>query len=182
MDTLKVQKGEKTIEYENKYFHVYSQDADFGTFSKKHYVAKFGSKACLLILDQGNVLLARQYRFLIDRSVWEIPGGKVEDGEDASVSAVRECEEETGIRGSNIKPLIDYPQGLDAVSAHAFIYYTEEFGCIKEFTSNPKEVDKIQWVPLAQCIEMIRAGEIQDYFTMVAVLYYQHLVNSGEVR
>src|SRR3989338_1290697 len=110
MSTVKVQKGPKVVEHQNKHFYVYSQEVNFGSFSKKYYVTQHGTKACLLIVHHDSILLARQYRFLVDRTVWEVPGGRVEEGEDAAVSAVRECEEETGIRGLNVKTLIDYPQ------------------------------------------------------------------------
>lgn len=175
MDIVKTQKGKKIVEHQNKHFYVYSQEVDFGPFSKKYYVAEYGTKACLLIVHNHSVLLARQYRFLIDRPVWEIPGGKVEDGENAAESAVRECEEETGIRGLNVKPLIYYPQGLDCMNAGARLFYATEYECVKQFKSNPAEVDMIQWVSLNDCMEMIKQGEILDHCSMMALLYYQHL-------
>ena len=178
MDSAKTQKGKKIIEYQNKYFHVFSQEVNFGLFSKKYYVTQFGIKACLLIINQDSVLLARQYRFIVDRPVWEFPGGKVEEGEDAALSAVRECEEETGIRGLNVKPLINYSVGLDCSSTIVQLFYTTEFEYVKEFTPNPMEVDMIKWVPFNQCMEMIRTGEIPDHCSIISLLYYQYLKNA----
>lgn len=182
MDTVKVQKGTKIVEHRNKHFHVYSQEVNFGSFSKKYYVTQYGTKACLLIVDRDSVLLARQYRFLVDRPVWEIPGGRVEEGEDAADSAVRECEEETGIRGRNVKPLIHYPQGLDCMSAGAQLFYTTEFKKVKEFTSNPAEVDMIKWVPFDDCMGMIKQSEVLDHFSIIALLYYQYLRNAAQIK
>ncbi len=179
MDMVKVQKGKKIVEHQNKHFYVYSQEVNFGSFSKKYYVTEYGTKACLLIVDNHSVLLARQYRFLIDRPVWEIPGGRVEEGENATESAIRECEEETGIRGLNVKPLIYYPHGLDCMSASAQLFYTTEFERVKEFTSNPMEVDMIKWVPFHDCMEMVKSGEILDHCSMITLLYYQYLKNTG---
>lgn len=175
MNTVKVHKGEKIVEYKNKHFYVYSQEANFGSFSKTYYVTQHGTKACLLIDNDHSILLARQYRFLMDRPVWEIPGGRVEEGEDPGVSAVRECEEETGIEGLNVKPLINYPQGLDCLSAGARLFYTTEFKKVKEFKPDPAEVDMIKWVPFHDCMEMMRVGEIVDHFSIIALLYYQYL-------
>jgi len=181
MGTVKAQKGEKIVEYQNKYFSVYSQEVNFGSFSKKYYVNQNGTKACLLIDDHHSILLARQYRFLIDRPVWEIPGGKVEEGEDPAQSAVRECEEETGIQGLNVKPLIHYPQGLDCLSAHARLFHTTEFKQMREFKPDPAEVDMIKWIPFQDCMEMIRVGEIVDHFSIISLLYYQYLGNAGQI-
>ena len=182
MATIKMQKGEKIVEHQNKHFYVYSQEVNFGSFSKKYYVTQHGTKACLLIVKNNSVLLARQYRFLVDRPVWEVPGGRVEEGESPSVSAVRECEEETGIRGLNVKPLIHYPQGLDCMCAEAKLFYATEFKHVKEFTSNPAEVDMIKWVPFNDSMEMIRSGEILDHFSIIALLYYQYLKNLGQIQ
>ncbi len=181
MDTVKMQRGTKIIEHQNKYFYVYSQDVDFGSFSKKYFVTQYGTKACLMIIKQQSVLLARQYRFVMDRLVWEIPGGKVEEGENAATSAVRECEEETGIRGLNVKPLIAYPLGLDCISAGAQLFYTSESECVKEFKPNPMEVDMIKWVSFQDCMEMIRSGEIIDHSSILTLLYYQYLKNAGQI-
>ena len=181
MSAVKVQKGQKIVEHQNQHFYVYSQEVNFGFFSKKYYVAQYGTKACLLIVKDNFVLLARQYRFLVDRPVWEIPGGKVEDGEKADESAVRECEEETGIRGLNLKPLLHYPQGLDCLSAGAHLFYAHEFKKAKEFIPNPKEVDMIQWVSFEKCLDMIRAGEILDHFSIIALLYYQYQKNASSI-
>ena len=49
------------------------------------------------IQDDGRVILIRQYRASIDRVIWEIPAGRVDDGEEPDAAAVRECEEEIGL-------------------------------------------------------------------------------------
>ena len=181
MGAFKTQIGKKTIEHQNKYFQVYSQEVNFGSFSKKYFVTQNSTKACLLIVHQGSVLLVRQYRFLVDRPVWEVPGGKVEDGENPAESAVRECEEETGIRGLNVKPMIQYLQGLDCISSGAKLFYANEFECIREFIPNPMEVDMIQWVPFQECLEMLKSGEILEHCSIISLLYYQYLKSAGQV-
>jgi 8-oxo-dGTP pyrophosphatase MutT (NUDIX family) len=178
MDITMVQKSDKRMEYRNKHFHVYSQEIDFGSFSKKYYVTEHGTKASLLVVDNDSVLLARQYRFLVERPMWEIPGGMVEEGEDAAASAVRECEEETGIRVINVRPLIYYPVGMDTVSAVSRIFYATEFSRIREFVPNPAEVDMIKWASLNDCMRMIKKREILDHFSIIALLYFEHLKNT----
>ena len=46
--------------------------------------------------DPGRVILVRQYRYAVDRWIWELPAGNVEPGEDPEAAALRECTEETG--------------------------------------------------------------------------------------
>ena len=46
--------------------------------------------------DPARVILVRQYRYAVDRWIWELPAGNVEPGEDPKAAARRECAEETG--------------------------------------------------------------------------------------
>lgn len=55
------------------------------------------------IRDDGCVILIRQYRASIDRVIWEIPAGSVDDGESPEAAAVRECEEEIGLRPGKVQ-------------------------------------------------------------------------------
>jgi ADP-ribose pyrophosphatase len=48
------------------------------------------------------VILVRQYRYAVDRWLWELPAGNVEPGEEPETAARRECAEETGRRAAAV--------------------------------------------------------------------------------
>jgi len=56
-----------------------------------------GSVVLLPMADSAHIVLIRQYRYALDRWIWELPAGSLEPGEDPVVAAARECEEEIGL-------------------------------------------------------------------------------------
>lgn len=56
-----------------------------------------GSVVLLPMQDDAHVVLIRQYRYALDRWIWELPAGGLEAGEDPAAAAARECEEEIGL-------------------------------------------------------------------------------------
>jgi 8-oxo-dGTP pyrophosphatase MutT (NUDIX family) len=173
----KPQVGPRTLVYENPYQKIFRVEAHFGQFSKEYYVLATGRKAGVVVVRGGQVLLVRQYRLLIDRISWEIPGGKVDEHETPAEAAVRECFEESGIECANLRPLLFYQPGLDTSDNPTHLYYTDTFA---ETTGSHHfhsgEVSGVEWVPLSRCFDMIGRRDIVDSFSIVALLaYHAHL-------
>lgn len=56
-----------------------------------------GSVVLLPMRDDARVVLIRQYRYALDRWIWELPAGSLDAGEEPAAAAARECEEEIGL-------------------------------------------------------------------------------------
>jgi len=67
-----------------------------------------GSVVLLPVPAPGHIILIRQYRYAIDRWVWELPAGTLKAGEDPAVAAARECEEEIGLVPGRVSCLRSY--------------------------------------------------------------------------
>ena len=172
--------GPRELVYENRFQQVYRVTADFGQFTKEYFINDTGQRAGIVAIRDGSVLLVRQYRLLIDSLSLEIPGGKVDDGEQPQETAVRECLEETGVRCLNPQPLVFYHAGLDSRYNPTHIYYSHDIADGYEpHHIDTREVSESRWFPLAECIDMIFKGEILDSFSILGLLSYQTSLSTG---
>lgn len=67
-----------------------------------------GSVVLLPVPAAGHITLIRQYRYAIDRWIWELPAGSLGPGEDPAMAAVRECEEEIGLVPGRVERLASF--------------------------------------------------------------------------
>jgi ADP-ribose pyrophosphatase len=85
-----------------------------GAEAVREYLTHPGAVAIVAILDDGRILLERQYRYPVAKVCMEIPAGKLDLGEDPLICAQRELQEETGYAASKwsyirrIHPVISY--------------------------------------------------------------------------
>jgi ADP-ribose pyrophosphatase len=67
-----------------------------------------GSVVLIPIPKPGSIILIQQYRYTIDRWIWELPAGSLEPNEDPDQAAARECEEEIGLVPGRVTRLGGY--------------------------------------------------------------------------
>lgn len=166
--------GPRELVYENKYQHIYRVEAQFDEFNKEYFVNDTGVKAGIVVVREESVLLIRQYRLLINGMSWEIPGGKVDEGESPGAAEIRECLEETGVRCLEALPLIFYHPGLDTLVNPTHIFYANRIEPKLELQGiHSQEVSGSEWVPFSRCIEMISNQQILDSFSILSLLAYR---------
>ena len=164
--------GPRHVVYRNPHHHVYAVTADFGAFSKEYFVTEYGTRAGLVIVKDRSILLVRQYRMLLNRLSWEIPGGKVEEGETPELAAIREGIEEAGLRCGNVRPLISYEPGMDSLHNPTKVFFATEFVQVDSPLRDDEVVERA-WLPLERCIAMIFDQEIVEALSVLSLLAYQ---------
>ena len=160
------------IVYRDRNQQIQRVVAKFEGFSKEYFISDHGQRAAVVVVKNAEVLLVRQYRVLINRLSYEIPGGKIDEEETPKAAATRECMEETGIKCVNPKPLLDYLPSLDIWKNHTYIYYVEEFRNADKDMS-----DRRAWVPLARCIDMIFDRQITDSLSIIGIMAYNTMLS-----
>lgn len=163
------------VMHRNPLENVSRVHAEFDGFTKDYYVVEFGPRAGIVAVSEGKILLTAQYRFLIKGIAWEIPGGRVDDGETPAEAAQRECLEETGFFCTNLKPLVSFRPGLDNVENLNTVFYSESVAERHPFVPDPAEALAIAWVPIEDCVTLVLEQKIIDCLTVSSVLAYRCL-------
>ncbi|WP_114662412.1 NUDIX domain-containing protein [Polynucleobacter necessarius] len=138
-----------------------------GQIAAREYLTHPGAVAIVALLDDGRVLLERQYRYPVDKACIEIPAGKLDHGEDHLLCAQRELEEETGYTARKwsyirrIHPVISYStEFID-------IYLAEDLVPGKS-KLDAEELLDVFAAPLEQLLTWIEEGEITDVKTTIS--------------
>ena len=131
------------------------------------YVMRLPRCAMTVVLDEAaeRVLLIWRHRFIIDRWLWELPGGYIDPGEDGIAAAAREVEEETGYRPRSLEPILTFqPMAGSADSAHE-LYLAR--GADRVGAPLADEAEEVRWIPLAELPGLIATGQIVGAATII---------------
>ena len=128
-----------------------------------------GGAAAVAVDDQGRVCLLRQYRYVADGWVWELPAGKLEPREPPLATAQRELAEEAGVSARHWHSLgvcLSSP-GVFTERLHLFL----ATGIAPASSAHESaEVIEIHWLPLEEACTWALDGTIADCKTAIGLL------------
>lgn len=131
-----------------------------------------GSVVLLPQPSPGHIVLIRQYRYTLDRYIWELPAGSLKPGEDPDVAAARECEEEIGLAPGRVERLQGfYPTPGFCDELMTYYRCTELGPPAPDSTAQPDEDEDIEprTFTLAEARALVAAGEIVDLKTVAGL-------------
>jgi ADP-ribose pyrophosphatase len=161
--------------YKGRVFNITVDHVAFpdGRVVKMEVVRHRGSVVLLPMTAPDRILLVRQYRYVVDRWLWELPAGTLEPNESLHSAAVRECHEEVGkIAGSAQKLLSLFPSpGFCDEEMHFFLLTDLRDRRPDEPAphQDPDEVLNAKEFSVDEVRQMVRRGEICDMKTAVGL-------------
>jgi 8-oxo-dGTP pyrophosphatase MutT (NUDIX family) len=142
---------------------------DGATFDQ--YVLRLPPAAIVVTLDEDDrVLMMWRHRFVIDRWVWELPGGYLDNDEDAATAAAREVEEETGWRPGSVEFLLRFQPMVGAADCENHLFLARGADHVGEPTDT-NEAETVRWIPLDEALAMITSGEIAGAASVVGIVH-----------
>jgi ADP-ribose pyrophosphatase len=168
----------KLISTEEKYrcslFQVAEEVAeDRDGFRIRRAVVHHPGSAVVLVVDErGRVLLVRQYRLPARKKVWELPAGKMDEGETPLEAAKRELKEETGFRARKWKKLASYWASPGFLAEKMNLYLATE---LVDGEAMPMEDERIEmrWFTAEEMDALIAGGKMDDGKTMIGYLSWK---------
>ncbi len=144
-------------------------DGKNGFEIKRSVVRHAGSAVMMAMDDKKRILLVRQYRLPADEYMWELPAGKVDDGEKPIQAAKRELAEETGYKARKWSKLVSFFASPGYVQERMTIFLATD---LIEGEATPMDDENIEsrWFKRKEVAQMIRDGKIQDGKTIIG--YY----------
>lgn len=120
--------------------------------------------------DDPQILLLKQYRYAAEGTLYEVPAGRLEPGEDPKHCAIRELAEETGCTAQHVEFLYTMytTPGFTDEKIHIFM----AMGLSKGDTQHEAdEFITVETLTLSRALELVRDGTIKDGKTAVSILY-----------
>jgi 8-oxo-dGTP pyrophosphatase MutT (NUDIX family) len=132
----------------------------------------------LPFVDDEDVLLVGQWRYVIGRPTWEIPTGALHPGETPETGAQRELAEEVGRRAGRLVRLTGFDSSKSILEEHAHLFCCFD---LEEATATPDETEQliVRRSPFEEAVELVLSGEIVDAMSIIAILWADRLRRSG---
>lgn len=149
-----------------------------GNTTTREWIHHPGAVAIVPVLDDGRIVMVRQYRYPIHRVTLELPAGKLDNEESPEECAVRELKEETGYVCKQLRYLTTIATTVGFSDEVIHLYAAENLVADR---ACPDEDEFINAITLtrAELDSMIMNGEIQDAKTVAALLFWQRLTATG---
>lgn len=130
-----------------------------------------GAVTILPLVESDKVCLIRNYRVAVDQTLIELPAGTLEPGEDPSVTAARELEEETGYLAGTVQKLCEFFMSPGILSERMVLYLATDLTAGPSRLEGGEQIEPfvVSW---QEAMSLVERGEIRDAKSLAGLLWY----------
>lgn len=172
----------RELAYQGTVLKVYKDHMKFsnGNTEDWDFIHHDGATAVIPVMDDGKILMVKQYRNALERDTLEIPAGKLDDpDEEGIVCASRELKEETGYSSDDLEWLLTIRTTVAFCNERIEVFVARNLIPGEQHLDEDEFVD-VKAYKLEELKEMIFEGKIQDSKTMAAILAYESKYLHGQ--
>jgi ADP-ribose pyrophosphatase len=164
--------------YDGRLLHVREDRVALpnGKEATREYINHPGAVVVVPILDNGDILLVRQFRYPLRREFLELPAGKIDAGEDTLLCGQRELLEETGFAADSWHYLTTIHPCIGYSDERILVYLARELIEHGHRRDEDEFLENLR-LPLAQAMQWVREGRISDVKTMIGLFWAEKIVN-----
>lgn len=168
------------IAYDGGFLKVHRDTVSLpdGKRTSREYIRHPGAVVIIPVLDDGKILLERQYRYPNDRVFIELPAGKIDPGEDPLACAKRELEEETGYTATDWKFVSTIHNAIAYSDEHLDIYLARGLSAGEAKLDDGEFIETIT-ASVNEMLDWIRSGKVTDVKTVIGAFWADKL-RSGD--
>lgn len=143
-----------------------------GKIVDAYYVVELPASVCALaITEDGEVLMVRQYRHPLEKTILELPGGFVDEGEKPIIAVCRELLEETGYEFSSVEYLGMVAANPGVLTGYTYLYLARGGKNVASQSLDHNEEIEVSHIPLAEVRAMLLGNEIVQSLHVSCLLY-----------
>jgi ADP-ribose pyrophosphatase len=169
----KVQVLQSAMVYQGPVFGVRRDEViePNGVRARREVITHPGSVVVLPVLDDGRILMIRQYRYATRQYLWELVAGRIDAGETVKAAGARELKEETGYRAKRFRVFLDVFPTPGFLEERMYLLLAEG---LTEGEAQPEADEKIfsHAYKLSELKEMMKAKKLHDAKSIAGILYY----------
>ena len=147
-----------------------------GKHATREYVVHPGAVVVIALLDDGRVILERQFRYPIGQVMIEFPAGKLETGEDPLLCGQRELLEETGYSATHWAYAGPMHLAIAYSTEVIHVYFAKGLSLGERSLDDSEFLDVITATP-AELLQMCGEGKVTDAKTLTCTLWLQNVLS-----
>jgi ADP-ribose pyrophosphatase len=151
-------------------FEVFEEE--IGKAKIKRDVVKFPKTVGILpLIGKDKIVLIREFRFPINKEIWEIPAGKLDRGEKPEIGAKRELKEETGYEAKELKKIGEFYLSPGYSTEYMYLFLATGLKKGEQSLDKGEKIKEVKIFSKKEVLKMIKSRKIVDAKTILALFF-----------
>lgn len=170
----------KKIVLDTPYFKISENIININNHQGKYWVMdKPSFSICIVLDEQHNILLIKNWRYPINSCKFELPQG-VSDSLDPEKTAIREVQEETGVIVHSVQHLISIHEAYGYTNSLCHVFFADKMEFANASPEPLEAIDGVTWCSLDSFWNLVKNGKITDSVSIssIAIAEKEGIFNS----